>query len=293
MKIQRYCGRDFSNSDLDLIRQLIAEDPKRTRAQLSRLTCQRLNWYKADGGLKDMSARVAMLRMQDDGLIQLPPPRYKKKFAIKVSNTANTDPCPVLSSPVHELPSLRFVPVVQSKTSQLWNEYIHRYHYIGYSPLPGAQLRYFIKSGEQIVALLSFSASAWQTAPRDKFIGWTHKQRKKNLHLIVNNSRFLILPWVQSKNLASKILSMAARRLQDDWEKRYKYRPVLLETFVEADRFRATSYKAANWRLVGTTKGRGKLGPAGKQSVPFKNIWLYPLDKNYKNILKGQQDTPN
>ena len=96
---------------------------------------------------------------------------------------------------------------------------------------------------------------------------------------------------MQSKNLASQILSIAARQIQDDWEKRYKYRPVLLETFVETDRFRATSYKAANWRLVGTTKGRGKLGPAGKQSVPFKNIWLYPLDKNYKNILKGQQNT--
>ena len=129
---------------------------------------------------------------------------------------------------------------------------------------------------------MGFGASAWQCATRDKFIGWTHEQRQKNLHLIVNNARFLILPWVHSDNLASKILGLAARQIAGNWQDRYGYRPLLLETFVEKDRFAGTCYRAANWHLVGKTQGRGKLGPAGKQSVPIKDIWLYPLQHNYK-----------
>nr|MBF0223231.1 DUF4338 domain-containing protein [Desulfobulbaceae bacterium] len=182
------------------------------------------------------------------------------------------------------LPQLRFQKVTRAN-SVLWNEYIERYHYLGYTPLPGAQLRYFVYAGEQLVALTGFGAAAWQTAPRDIFIGWNHEQRKKNLHLITNNARFLILPWVQSKNLASKILSLTTRQLPDDWEDRYNIRPVLLETFVENKRFIGTCYKAANWQLCGKTKGRGKLGPAGKVSVPIKDVWVYPLEKKFRSIL--------
>ena len=177
--------------------------------------------------------------------------------------------------------------IVTKATSALWNEYIERYHYLGYSPLPGAQLRYFITAEEQIVALTGFGAAAWQTAPRDQFIGWNHDQRKKNLYLIVNNARFLILPWIQSKNLASKILSLTIRRLPDDWEQRYNIRPVLLESFVQKNRFAGTCYKAANWIKVGETKGRGKLGPAGKISVPIKDVWVYPLDKKFRLLLEN------
>ena len=176
--------------------------------------------------------------------------------------------------------------MVTKISSALWNEYIQRYHYLGHSPLPGAQLRYFIMAGEQIVALTGFGAAAWQTAPRDQFIGWSPDQRKTNLHLIVNNARFLILPWVQSKNLASKILSLMIQTLPNDWEKRYNIRPVLMESFVQKDRFAGTCYKAGNWLKVGETKGRGKLGPAGKISVPIKDIWVYPLNKKFRTLLK-------
>ena len=123
--------------------------------------------------------------------------------------------------------------IVTKATSALWNEYIERYHYLGHKALPGAQLRYFITVGDQIVALAGFGAAAWQTAPRDQFIGWTHDQRKANLHLIVNNARFLILPWIQSQNLASKVLSLITHRLPDDWHNTYNIRPVLLETFIQ------------------------------------------------------------
>ena len=281
----RYCGRDFSKQELVVIRQLISENPSATRAVLSRLTCQAVHWYKIDGGLKEMSCRVAMLRMQDDGLIKLPAPRHRYCPANNVQFTSATAPKPKINKPVHALPCVQLRIVMGRQQSRLWNEYIHRYHYLGYKPLPGAQLRYFVISGNDIIALLGFGASAWQCAPRDKYIGWTHDQRKKKLQYIVNNARFLILPWVKCKNLASKILSLTSHRLSGDWQGHYGYQPVLLETFVERDRFAGTCYKAANWVLVGQTKGRGKLGPAGKISVPIKDLWLYPLERNFRHIL--------
>ena len=212
----RYCGREFTEQELTQIRALIAEDANHTRAELSRLTCRLLNWYKPDGGLKDMSCRVAMLRMAEDGLITLPPPRRKPPPRQKIRFTAQTDPQAPVTRPVHELAPVQLCPVTHRDHSRLWNEYIHRYHYLGHQPLPGAQLRYFATIDQQIVAALGFGAAAWQTAPRDQFIGWSHEQRQKNLPLVVNNARFLIMPWVKSHNLASNILGRIAARLPDD-----------------------------------------------------------------------------
>ncbi len=280
----RYCGRDFSDREIEQIRALITEDDGRTRAELSRQTCRMLDWLKPDGGLKDMSCRVAMLRMAENGLITLPPPR-RKPSPQKICPTTQTDPQTTITHPVHELAPLQICPVINKEHSRLWNEYIHRYHYLGHKPLPGAQLRYFITIESQIVAALGFGAAAWQTAPRDEYIGWSHEQRQKNLPLVVNNARFLIMPWVKSKNLASSILGMISRRLPDEWEARYGIRPVLLETFVDTEQFTGTCYKAANWIYVGKTKGRGKLGASGKQSVPIKDLWLYPLCRQFRKQL--------
>jgi hypothetical protein len=280
----RYCGRDFSADEIAQIRRLIAEDPERTRAELSRLTCRVLAWYKPDGGLKDMSARVAMLRMQADGLIKLPPPRRSPPDAT-VTITAQTAPGQPIRKPARELRPLRLQRVQTKPDSRLWNEYIQRYHYLGHKPLPGAQMRYILFSQQQPIALLGFGAAAWQSAPRESYIGWSHEQRQRNLPLIVNNARFLILPWVQAKNLASMILAKAAQLLPKHWQETYGYRPVLLETFVEKPRFQGTCYKAANWVCLGQTKGRGKLGPAGKQSVPIKDLWVFPLDQRFRDVL--------
>ncbi len=286
--MKRYCGRDFSVQEQTLIIELIERNPLKHRTELSRDVCRMLSWYKADGALKEMSCRVAMLRMQEDGLIQLPAPRRtnQNKRPTKPVETDATAPQTTILHPVHQLGELHLC-LVSSSTTRLWNEYIQRYHYLGYTPLPGAQLRYFVIMNGQVLALLGFGASAWQVAPRDSFIGWDHEQRRRGLPLIVNNARFLILPWVQSKNLASKILSMIARQLPIDWLSRYKIQPVLMETFVESGRFTGTCYRAANWIQVGQTKGRGKLGPSGLQSVPVKDIFLYPLDRNFKTVLKN------
>jgi len=281
----RYCGRTFTPEQIERLRTLIEEDPKRTRADLSRLACREFNWLKADGGLKEMSARVAMLRMHEDGLIELPPPRCKRPEA-RIRIGRQTEPGQPIHLPARALLPLSWQQVQKRSESRLWNEYIQRYHYLGYKTLPGAQLRYFVYAAEQPIALLGFGAAAWQTAPRDRYIGWSDEQRKRNLHLIVNNARFLILPWVQSKNLASMILAQAARLLPGHWHERYGYRPLLLETFVEKPRFQGTCYKAANWTWLGQTKGRGKLGPAGKQSVPIKDLWVYPLDRRFQDRLR-------
>lgn len=280
----RYCGREFHADEIAQIRRLIAEDPDRTRAELSRLTCRALAWYKADGGLKQMSARVAMLRMHEHGLITLPPPPCKPPDAT-VTITSRTDPGQPIRKPARLLMPLILQRVQHKHDSRLWNEYIQRYHYLGHKPLPGAQMRYILFSHKQPIALLGFGAAAWQTAPRDRSIGWSHEQRKRNLPLIVNNARFLILPWVQSKNLVSMLLATAARVLPRHWQEIYGYRPVLLETFVEKPRFQGTCYKAANWLHLGQTKGRGKLGPAGKQSVPIKDVWVYPVDRRFRDVL--------
>ncbi len=226
-----YCGRLFSPDDIETIARLIAEDPALLRTPLSRRLCALWQWTKPNGELKDMTCRVALLRLQADGLITLPPSRaLNGRKRAHFPPTEATDAEPLLSKPVHELEALTLRPVTAASlgVSRLWNEYMARYHYLGYTPLSGSQMRYNVFAGERLVALLSFGASAWKLAGRDRFIGWAEPERQKNLPLVVNNARFLILPWIQSKGLASKILSLAARQLPNDWQQRYGYRPVLL-----------------------------------------------------------------
>jgi hypothetical protein len=282
--MMKYCGRDFSAEEISWIKTTVVQQPGLNRNRLSKLFCKRYNWKKPDGGLKDMSCRVAMLKMDRDGLIKLPltqrkryGPRKREQWSLFTNRQAE------ITAGAGEF-SLSF-QIADKSNSSLWNEFIARYHYLGYTPLPGAQLRYFIQAGKEIIALLGFGASAWKTAPRDDFIGWAREQREQRLQLIVNNNRFLILPWVRSPNLASKILGAAARRLTADWQKRYRYLPVLLETFVEKGRFEGTCYKASNWIYVGDTKGRGKKDRYNKAPLPVKSVWLYPLSKNYKETL--------
>ncbi len=285
----RYCGRDFTETDIGTIRQIInspAQYP--TRQAISQAVCKELQWLKPDGKLKDMSCRVALLRMDKDGLVSLPPPRFT--FSPKSAPlifTSETDPpgAKIIGSP-KDFPDLALRRAVTKNELRLWREFVARYHYLGYTKLPGAQIRYFIENGEQILGVIGFGASAWKTAPRDKFIGWTPEQRAKNLHLIVNNARFLILPWVKVHNLASHILGLAARQLPRDWLEIYSYSPVMLETFVESYRFLGTCYQAANWIYVGETKGTGKVRRPGRKKKCFKDVYLYPLNKNFRNILK-------
>jgi len=187
-----------------------------------------------------------------------------------------------------DLGILRLSRIENRRDSQLWNEFIERYHYLGYVPLSGAQIRYFIEGGGQLLGVLGMGAAAWTVAPRDCFIGWTAAQRQARLHLVVNNARFLILPWIQVKNLASSVLGLLARQIGRDWNELYGFQPVLIETFVEARRFHGTCYQAANWLWVGKTQGRGKLGKNNRKNYPIKDIYLYPLVPNFREVLTGE-----
>jgi hypothetical protein len=259
MSVMIYCGREFTDEEITLITRLIVDNPGITRQKLSTTFCEKVGWRKADGTLKDMSCRVAFLRMHRDSHIPLPAPRNSSNNDKKVpKRTLLAEPQPEIDKDAgaYDL----HMEIVGHSSSALWNEYIDRYHYLGYTPLPGAQLRYFVTSRDQVLALLGFGAAAWKTAPRDDYIGWDAETRKRNLHLIVNNARL----------------------------KRYHYEPVLLESFVEKERFLGTCYKAANWVYVGDTQGRGKLDVYNEYRLPVKGIWLYPLKRHFRRrLLEG------
>jgi hypothetical protein len=287
---------------MERIRRLLVSEPKLNRAQLSRRVCSELRWLRPDGRSKQMSCRVAMLRMQRDGLITLPPPQKGNGNGHNRPRlTVASDPKTPLSLSTGVLEPLVFRPVNTLSDSALWNELIERHHYLGYKPLPGAQIRSLVSWSaggdgvreDHLLAALGFSAAAWKVAPRDEFIGWTAHQRRATLHQIVNNARFLILPWVTVRNLASRILAAATKRLTRDWEDRYGYQPCLLETFVDRERFRGTCYRAANWLYVGDTQGRGKLDRQHLGLSTVKHVYVYPLHKSFRQTLHTTPDTQN
>jgi hypothetical protein len=282
----RFCGRDFSPAELARIRTLIAQG-NTWRSQLARQVCQEFGWLNAQGRLKEMSCKVALLRMERAGLLVLPAPRGRngngKKPALAQRLLA-LEPIP-LTLPVHQLHALRVELVRTSRERLLYRQMMVEHHSLGYYPMAGAQLRYLLFNDSQLLGGLGFGASAWSLADRDRFIGWSKLQRQQNLHLVLNNHRFLLLPWVRSPNLASRVLGRVCRRLAADWLDHYGYRPVLLETFVQRPRFSGTAYRAANWHYVGVTKGRGKLEKRHQTLLPQKAIFLYPLRPDFKTIL--------
>ena len=284
----RYYGRDFTAGKMALPRAPIAVDPRPTRHALSKEFCRRVGWLKPGGGLKDMMARVAMLAMHRDSLIPLPPPKQRHSRPGPIAFGPETEP-PLFPAPttLDEVRPLDLRPVGRgTREGKLWNEFVACYHYLGYKTLVGAQMRYAVhdRNGWP-VAMLGFSTAAWKTAPRDRFIGWTPEVRQKNLAFVVDNPRFLILPWVRVPNLASHILSIVRRRLPEDWRRQYAIDPVLIETFVETPRFTGATYRASGWIHVGTTQGRGRYDTHRKHDKPKKDIWMRPLRKDWKRIL--------
>jgi hypothetical protein len=254
--------------------------------RLSRLVCEAFEWRQPNGKLKEMSCRVAMLKMERDGLIGLPAPKRDRPGNYRLVTTPDSDPEPGWTCSLSDLHDLKMVLVHRGPPLRRWNEFVGRHHYLSYKMLPGAQMRYFIMAGERVLGAMGFGAAAWKVAPRDNFIGWTAQERERGLHRIVGQSRFLILPWVHCRNLASKTLAMVIQRLPGDWEECYGFRPVLLETFVDTTKFHGTCYKASNWLHVGNTKGRGKLDRYSTFSEPVKSIWLKPLSPDFRRCLK-------
>jgi len=280
-----FCGRVFTQAEVDCISAIIDEDMTRSRTAISRIACEHLQWYKADGTVKIQSMRQVLLKMETEGLVSLPSLQRAASSMKPIEHTERTAMGEEIMQSVGKLPDLHIEIAKTTDELSLWNEYIDRYHYLGYTKLPGAQMKYFVYAADDPVALLGFNSAAWRIAPRDWYIGWSDEKRKENLHLVLNNARFLILPWVCSKNLASKALSMVCKQIATDWQQRYNYRPVVLETFIEKKRFSGSCYRAANWINVGTTKGRGRDDRTQMAKLPKKDIYIYPLEKNFQNML--------
>lgn len=284
----RVCGRTFNEDDLRVIREIVALPSRPHRRAIARETCRSLDWRRPDGRLKEMSCRVALLRLQERGLISLPPPltrngNGKRHHPKELVSVAGASVCAGVGS----LGGLALRPVRSRADSKLWNSAVSKYHYLGYRPLPGAQMRYLLTCDAGLLAVLGFSASAWKVAARDGFIGWSHEQREARLHRVVDNARFLILPGVRSPNLASFVLSACTRRIRGDFAERYGYEPVLLETFVDRERFTGACYKAAGWEYVGDTKGRGKLDRHHRHALPVKRVFVRPLTPDFREVLCG------
>ncbi len=285
----RYYGRDFTVAQMTLLRTLIASPEGYSRRALSRVFCQRIGWYKPDGGLKDMMARCAMLAMHRDGLITLPPRRQAPTRRQPIVFGPETEPpqssVPTTLDDVQPL-SVRIV-VSGTAEGQRWNQFIARYHYLGYQTLVGAQMRYAVEDRHgHPIALLGFSTAAWKLAPRDRFIGWTAEQREQNLPRVIDNPRFLILPWIRIPNLGSHLLAIMKRRLPEDWTTRYGVTPVLIETFVQIPTYTGAVYQASGWIRVGTTQGRGRYDRYKRFDKPQKDIWLWPLRRDWQRTLQ-------
>ncbi len=283
-------GRSFTPQELLQIKAVVEESPELHRFAISKKVCEVLGWRQRNGRLKDRACRDVLARLHDTGFLRLPAPRRPAVRRQPIPITDRTTPRPPLSTRPLELERTSFSIVTGSgdaKQESLWNEYVERYHYLGYGVPLGPHIKYFVHVRQEIIACLAFAGAAWRIEARDRWIGWSDEQRKRKLHCVVNNTRFLILPWVVVPNLASRLLSLAARRLPDDWNKLYAYRPLLLETFVHAERHTGACYRAANWTWVGHTKGRGRMDRHFEAKVPKKSVLLYPLVRDASERLRG------
>jgi len=255
---------------------------------LSLQVCGWLEWRSPNGRLKEVSCRKALCALHRRGLITLPPAdasRFKRSHAHPP--VSSVPEVPEVSCTLGELGEIRITPVASrhSRASRIWNALMERYHYLGKGPLCGAQIRYLVESERYgVVGALAFSAGQWRLKARDVHIGWSDGARRANLHRVVCNSRFLIMPTVRVPNLASHVLSRVLARLGEDWRERYGYTPVLCETFVDPRRYAGTSYEAANWKKVGETKARGTPYGNGKVAGGRKDIYLYPLSRQWRRV---------
>jgi hypothetical protein len=281
-------GRPIGTAELAQVRGWLAAHPEWSRYRLSRELCLAWNWRSLTGQMKDMAARSLLLKLEQRGLVALParrcpsPHRAGGKQIRRLAHSA----APIQGG-LRELQPLQFLELSQApEGGPAFDSLLHQHHYLSYTRPVGQNLKYLVRDrqGRELACLL-FGAAAWKTRPRDAFIGWTAAQRQAQLHQVASNSRFLILPWVRVPELASHILGRVARRLAADWRARYGHRVALLETFVERGRFRGGCYRAANWRCVGQTQGRTRQDRQHVLQAPVKDIWVYPLQADFRAAL--------
>jgi len=282
-------GRVMGRIEVDYVRQLLSENPHFSRYKLSRVLCELWNWRDPNGQLKDMAARTLLLKLEERGWIGLPakccasPNRMRHKRVHPVDHATDS-----IQGRLNELAPLEVRELSQWPDDlPLYESLLHQYHYLNYTSAVGLNLKYLVRDhrGRPLSCLL-FGSAAWQCAVRDQFIGWRAPEREAHLQQITNNTRFLILPWVQVPHLASHILSLVLKRLRHDWQSKYARPLHLVEAFVDTSRFQGSCYRAANWMYLGQTSGRTRQDRWSRMSVPPKEVLVYPLHKNFRRDLR-------
>lgn len=280
-------GRIVEHKHIEQIRSMLATHPQWHRTQLSRALCKKWKWFADNGQMKDMAARSLLLKLENRGFITLPPrrcsanndKRYRKPLVVSICED-------LIAEPLLTLKPIDIRLVMEKEQVHLFQGLLQNYHYLGYTGPVGENLKYLILDNkERPLGCLLFGAAAWKVGCRDEFIGWQAKTRERHLFKIANNMRFLLLPHVKVPCLASFVLGKVARRISADWQTRYGHHIVLLETYVQANRFQGISYRAANWIHIGQTAGRTRNDRYSTISVPTKSVFVYPLTHHFKTVL--------
>jgi hypothetical protein len=288
MKTQNQIKRTLTTSDaIDHVIQLLdTGTPDLTRTALAKQVCDHFQFFDPAGERQTSGCLKALRKLEQQGHFTLPAPTVKSSTVIKPRLLAASVPEPIdVPEDVQEIGELQLILVDTEEQMRTWNQLMVDDHPRGAGPLVGRQIRYLIRSKHGLLGGISFSSAALHLEMRDKWIGWDWSQRQANLHHVVNMSRFLIRSCVSCRNLASRVLGMIVKQLPHDFENRYKHRPLLLESFVDTAHYRGTCYKAANWQLIGRSKGSGRQGPARQQTETIKDIYVYPLDQDFRSKM--------
>jgi len=283
----KYRGKVATEEDVSYIKKLILENPEISRSALSQKICKAWNWVQANGNLRDMVCRGFLLKLELAGYIKLPARKCNPNNPLlsrKKPEKIEIDETP-LNRNLREIVPVRLEQVRNTPLEKLYNSLIEHHHYLGYTHPVGQHLKYLVFSKDRPIACFSFSSPSRHHKSRDSFIGWSPDVRKRNLHFIAYNNRFLILPWIRVKFLASHLLGMIARQLPLDWQEKYNHPIFFLETFVDTEKFKGISYQAANWRYLGLTTGRGGNDHTHRQNRSLKAVFGYPLCKNFREEL--------
>ncbi len=291
MEAFRYRGRVVSDAEVEFIRQLITSHPEASRRQLSLMVCEAWQWKQANGASRDMVCRGLLLELERAGQLELPAVHHvhRNPLTRRTLKEGGMVPAPLdtsrLDVPLGMIRPLEFRQVRRGPEEPLFNHLIAEYHPLGYTRPVGEHLKYLVYTRGRPIACLAWSSAPRHLNVRDRYIGWSPEARRRNLRFLAYNPRFLVLPWVQVKHLASHILGLMARRLAGDWQGLYHHPVYFLETFVDTERHRGTCYRAANWVVMGRTTGRGNNCPDKRPNRSIKEVLGYPLTSRFRELL--------
>jgi hypothetical protein len=284
----RYRGQEIDSEQIIFLREFIRTHPTSSRWKLSRQLCEALGWKQANGALRDMVCRGLLLMLERAGEIQLPPVRRQIRGQCRTGRPRPAamliDMTP-LAMPLQGLGPIQIQPVRRTADEPLFNSLMEHHHYLTYEQPVGEHLKYLVWAQGRPIACLAWSSAPRHLGSRDRYIGWSAEERRRNIRFIAYNTRFLILPWVQVPHLASHILGKVTRTLSDEWNRLYGHPVYFAETFIDPGRFRGTCYRAANWQLLGLTTGRGKDDHTNKPNRPIKEILGLPLTRRFRELL--------